>query len=235
MLCRAVMLLPSCLTLPAGALSDALDAVKWASGPEGQALNIKVINLSIATYVSTQADDYKDTIQVVCQILQEASDAGVLVVAAAGNYQGSLLNYVPAACPAVAAVTSLDIDSRAPSMYSNFLPADASDVHKTRVMAAPGNSVLSTMSVQKDKSLYRELSGTSQAAPHVAGIVAICIEAGACPGKSTGLQKLAIVRAAARERLAQQGRYGYDGDPTSENSGSRKYYGYLAWSKFWQR
>jgi hypothetical protein len=40
------------------------------------AFSRQVINLSIATYVSSQAEDYQDTLQFACQIFQEASDAG---------------------------------------------------------------------------------------------------------------------------------------------------------------
>jgi hypothetical protein len=89
-----------------------------------------------------------------CQLLHLLL-AGVLVVASAGNYQESLLSYLPVACPAVAAVTSIDPASGAPSAYSNFLPADASDAAKARVIAAPGNGVLSTISIQRESSRYR--------------------------------------------------------------------------------
>jgi hypothetical protein len=81
--------------------------------------------------------------------------AGIVVVAAAANYQEYLLNYLPAACPTVAAVTAVDASSGAPSAYSNFLPADASDAQKARVIAAPGSGVLSTMSIQRESSRYR--------------------------------------------------------------------------------
>jgi hypothetical protein len=81
--------------------------------------------------------------------------AGLLVVTAAGNYRDSLLNYVPAACPAVAAITAVDTGSKSESAFSNYLPSDASDTDKARVLAAPGSAVLSTMSFQKEPSRYR--------------------------------------------------------------------------------
>jgi hypothetical protein len=81
--------------------------------------------------------------------------AGIVVVAAAGNYQESLLNYLPAACRTVAAVTAVDPSSGAPSAFTNFLPADASDAQKARVIAAPGSGVLSTISIQRESSRYR--------------------------------------------------------------------------------
>lgn len=39
-------------------------------------LYCQVINLSIAAYVSPDSDDAEDTLRIVCQIFQEASDAG---------------------------------------------------------------------------------------------------------------------------------------------------------------
>jgi hypothetical protein len=84
-----------------------------------------------------------------------ANLAGVLVVTAAGNYRDSLLNYVPAACPTVATVTAMDPSSRSTSAFSNYLPAYASAADKARVMAAPGSAVLSTMSIQRERSRYR--------------------------------------------------------------------------------
>lgn len=62
--------------VPAGTLSNALDAVAWAIGPEGQANNIKVINLSLAAYVPEDDPDRDMTVQYVCSVFQEASDAG---------------------------------------------------------------------------------------------------------------------------------------------------------------
>jgi hypothetical protein len=82
--------------------------------------------------------------------------------------------------------------------------------------------------------LLRELSGTSQASPHVAGIAATCIQSGYCPPGTTGMQKLAIIQAAAVQRLTQRQPYGFRGDPVSAKGVSaREYYGFLAWAKFW--
>jgi hypothetical protein len=48
------------------------------------------------------------------------------------------------------------------------------------------------------------------------------------------MQKLAIIQAAAVERVAQRQPYGFRGDPVSAvGATSQQYYGFLAWSKFW--
>jgi hypothetical protein len=60
------------------------------------------------------------------------------------------------------------------------------------------------------------------ASPHVAGLVARCIEAGPCAGLSPA-QIIARLRADATSRPADQG---FSGDPNHPIDG--KYYGYLA-------
>ncbi|KAF6266175.1 hypothetical protein COO60DRAFT_1633208 [Scenedesmus sp. NREL 46B-D3] len=191
-------------------------------------LLLVVINLSIATYVSSQADDYKDTLQVVCQIFKEASDAafwcgrvtlGLLPALLAVLRDGALLDWISEA------ILDSTVDDK------RIKP----DANRGYTLAGGRRQHSSSSSMQTFTSNW-ELSGTSQAAPHVAGIAATCILCGACPATSTGLQKLAVVQAAARERLAQQQPYGFAGDPAGpESLGSQRYYGFLAWSKFWRR
>ncbi|MDQ1515200.1 MAG: hypothetical protein QOE80_1030, partial [Actinomycetota bacterium] len=65
-------------------------------------------------------------------------------------------------------------------------------------------------------------SGTSMASPHVAGLVARCIDAGPCSGM-TPAQIIAKLRADAAARPADQG---FAGDTHRPVDG--KYYGNLA-------
>lgn len=58
--------------------------------------------------------------------------------------------YLPAACPTVIAVTSMDPAAGSASSFSNFLAEPASAAEKGSVMAAPGNAINSTISYARE-------------------------------------------------------------------------------------
>jgi len=95
--------------------------------------------------------------------VQYASNHGVVEVAAAGNSGSSFVSY-PAAYPSVIAVGAVDQQSRRAS-FSNF----GTELD----LMAPGVQIWST----QGSDSYQYLSGTSTAAPYVAGVAALMLSA----------------------------------------------------------
>ena len=131
-----------------GYLSDVIDGVDWAIGN-----GMNVINLSLGCDCPSQF---------LHDAVARARDAGIVVVAAAGNSGGSVL--YPAAYPEAIAVVAVDSSDTAPYWSSRGPEVD---------LAAPGKSIYSTYK----GTGYATLSGTSMAAPHVAGATALMLGA----------------------------------------------------------
>ena len=140
--------------------------------------------------------------------IKRGGDAGIIFVAAAGNEGGSLdsIPQYPAAydCSTshrifdcVVSVAALD-QSGGLAAYSNF--------SATRVdIAAPGTNVYSTM----PNNSYGILSGTSMAAPHVTGALALCVASYRGTSGLSAIQKLmstAVASGALSGRVASGGR-----------------------------
>ncbi|HEY8465827.1 MAG TPA: S8 family serine peptidase [Solirubrobacterales bacterium] len=120
--------------------------------------------------------------------VRNASEAGSLLVAAAGNSGNSSLSY-PAAYPEVVSVAATDRNDNRAS-FSQF----NADVE----VAAPGVDILSTW----NDGGYRVASGTSMATPHAAAVAALI--AGANP--SGGPDEWRAALQAATDDLGAPGR-----------------------------
>ena len=202
----------------AGSLSNVVCGLNWVA-ENAATNNIKVVNMSLGGEGTDDGNcgitDQDAFHAAVCRV----TASGVTVVVAAGNSKEDLANSVPANYDEVLAVTAMaDFDGKPGGLmattasatcaaksvddvaatFSNYAVPGAPDAY--HVVAAPGVCITSTW---KDGS-FKAISGTSMASPHVAGLVARCIDAGPCAGM-TPPQIIAKLKADAAARPAEQG------------------------------
>ena len=144
-----------------GSYSNIIAAIQWAINNKMQ-----IISMSLGGSGFSQA--IKD-------ICDAANNAGIVVIAAAGNSDGNgskdTVSY-PAKFDSVIAIAATD---------SNDARASFSSCGPEVELSAPGVNILSTVpnsgAKYSDSSGYSQLSGTSMSTPHVSGTVALLLKA----------------------------------------------------------
>lgn len=180
-----------------GRTSDVIDAIDWAVAHRAE-YRIRVINLSLGHAV---LESYRD--DPLCAAVQRAVDAGIVVVAAAGNLGktsdgrpvvGGIIS--PGNAPGaltVGAVNTFGTPQRSDdrmATYSSRGPTSIDRILKPEI-AAPGNRIVATGAAKsyltetypervvagQGSHPYMQMSGTSMASAVVAGAVALLLEA----------------------------------------------------------
>jgi subtilisin family serine protease len=223
----------------AGTWGTVICGIDWVTGHAAE-LDIAVANMSLGGPGSDDGNCGNTNGDAAHRAICASVAAGVTYVVSAGNRRADIAGFAPAAYDEVLTVTAMadfngrpggraaatckvDVDDTSAD-FSNFTYPDSADAAHT--VAAPGVCIRST----RKGGTYRMLSGTSMAAPHVAGTIALCIATGACTGTPGDVIARIRIDAAARPKW-----YGFIGDPhrplTSGDTEPRTlYFGHLVFA-----
>lgn len=169
-----------------GYLSDVIEGIQWAIEKK-----LQVINLSLGT---------TSDIQSFHEAIIAAKNAGIVIVAAAGNNgPGDNTVSYPAKYSEVIAVSATDRKDQIASWSSRGPEVD---------LAAPGVDIYSTYK----GTGYATLSGTSMATPHVTGAAALVLNTpvGSYDTNSNGKWDPDEVQKKLQEKATNLGNSGFD-------------------------
>ncbi len=160
------------LGIDGGSSYDVMQGIRFAAGLSNDSGTIPpqpadIINLSLGGGSFNQSEQ---------NLFTQLYNAGVIVVAAAGNENTSMPSY-PAAYDNVISVSAVDWNNdKAP--YSNFgstidITAPGGDLSFDSDGNGYSDGVLSTLVDTNQQDNYQFYQGTSMATPHVAGVAAL--------------------------------------------------------------
>jgi subtilisin family serine protease len=216
-----------------GTTSSVICGVDWVTA-NAATTGIRVANVSIAGLGTDDGNCGRTNGDALHLAICNSVARGVTYVVGAGNDGRELAGTIPAAYDEVLTVTGMadfngqpgggaastctsEVDDTRDHL-SNF--ADRWGPDAAHTISAPSICIYSTYK----GGGYATMSGTSMAAPHVSGAVALCIARGTCGG----LGPPAIISRLRSDAAAQSSGYGFNGDPNSPLD--NRFYGNLVYA-----
>jgi len=176
-----------------GSMSGLLQGLNWAVSDAKQrnATKKAVVNMSLSGAYTQSVND----------AVKAATDAGVTVVAAAGNKNEDVANWSPGSAPSAITVGAID---------TNDTRADFSNWGKGIDIFAPGVAIESAYNNTDTDHAW--LSGTSMSTPHVAGLAAYFIAREKLSGNDVKTRILSAATTGVSDRKEGANRIAYNGN-----------------------